>query len=86
MAFLKCTSHSDLFNTQTGHDTLQKNHQHTVPTFNSCTKYMGNSGKMDDRTPKYHPVVWAGCMDDLTIECSFDSQATWVIGVLGLIV
>ena len=25
-----------------------------------------------------------GCMDDLTNECSFDPQATWVIDVLGL--
>ena len=24
------------------------------------------------------------CMDCLTTECSFDSQATWVIAVLGL--
>ena len=25
-----------------------------------------------------------GCMDNLTAERSFDSQATWVIGVFGL--
>ena len=26
-----------------------------------------------------------GCVDDLITVCSFDSQATWVIDVLGLI-
>ena len=29
---------------------------------------------------------WHGCVDDLTIEHSFDSQATWVIGVIALFV
>ena len=37
---------------------------------------MGSQGITHDRTPKG--------MDDLTNKLSFDSQATWVIDVLGL--
>ena len=31
-----------------------------------------------------NPASGHGCMNDLTTESSFDSQATWVINVLGL--
>ena len=35
-------------------------------------------------TPRYTQFPGHGCMDDLTTECSFDSQATYcVIAVLG---
>ena len=34
--------------------------------------------------PIFIQFLGHGCMDDLTIERSFDSQATWVFGFLGL--
>ena len=41
------------------------------------------------RTGKIHPIATKfprhGCTDDHTTERSFDSQATWVINVLGFI-
>ena len=30
----------------------------TVPTFNSCTKCVGNPGILHDRTPNWHPDPW----------------------------
>ena len=55
-----------------------------MPTFNSCTKYVGSPDMVHDRTPDCHPVFGHGCIDDLTTERSFDSQATWVIDELFL--
>ena len=37
---------------------------------------MGSLAIIHDRTPDYHQVSWA--------ERAFDSQATWVMGVIGL--
>ena len=37
-----------------------------------------------DCTPDCIQFFWHGFADDLTIEHSVDSQATWVIDVLGL--
>ena len=45
---------------------------------------MGNPGIICDRMPDCHQFPGIGCMDDLTTECSFDSQAAWVIDVPGL--
>ena len=59
-------------------------HVHRVPTFNSCTKCVGSLDIKHDRTPDCHTVSSHGCMDDLTSERSFNSQATGVIDVLGL--
>ena len=57
----------------------------TVPTFNPCTKCVGSPGIINGRTPHCHPVSWAWMnFDDLTDKLSFDSQATWVIVMLGL--
>ena len=56
----------------------------TVPTFNSCTKCMGSLGIAHDCTPYCHPFPGHGCIDELKIECSFGSQATQLIDVLGL--
>ena len=56
----------------------------TVPTFNSCTKCVGSAGKIHDHTPDCQPVSWVGMHDDLATERRFDSQATWVIDMLGL--
>ena len=56
----------------------------TVPTFNSCTKCMGSPGIINDRTSDCHQSPGHGCIDDLTTERSFDSQATWVIDMLDL--
>ena len=33
--------------------------QSTVPTFNSCIRYVGISGIIHDRKPDCHPVSWA---------------------------
>ena len=58
-----------------------------MPAFNSCTKFDGSPGIIFDRTPIFHPVSWAWMLPqvpDHTTECSFDSQATWVIDFLGL--
>ena len=57
---------------------------YTVPTFNSCTKYAGSQGIVHDRIPDCHHFPGYGCMDDLTTERSFDSQASCVINVFGL--
>ena len=54
-----------------------------MSTFNCCTKCLRSPGIIHDR--------WADCqasslgLDDLTTERSFESQATWVIDVFGLI-
>ena len=37
-----------------------------MPTFNSCTKYVGSPGIIYDRLPPRFPGH--GCMDDLTTE------------------
>ena len=61
--------------------------EHTVSSFNFCTKHKDSPGIIHDRTPDYHPVVWAWMrpkVPDLTTERSFDLQATLVIGVLWL--
>ena len=50
--------------------------------FNSCTKPVGSLVIMHDRTPDCHPISWA-VIPDFTTDCNFDSQATWVIDVLG---
>ena len=50
---------------------------------------MGSPGVIHDRTIDWQPVSWAWVqpqVSDLTNERSFDSQAAWVIGVLGLYV
>ena len=60
---------------------------HTVPAFNSCTKCWDSPCIIHNRTPDCHPVsqVWMRPqVPNLTSESSFDSQATCVIGVLGL--
>ena len=38
----------------------------TVPTFNSCTKYVGSEVIIHDRMHDYHPLSGHGCMDVLT--------------------
>ena len=38
-----------------------------------------------DRTPSSNQIPGHGCMNDLTTERSFDSQAMWVTDVLGLL-
>ena len=58
--------------------------RYTVLTFNACSKCVGSLGVIHNRMPSCHPVSWDGCMDDLTTKRSFNSQATLVIGVLGL--
>ena len=50
--------------------------QPTVPTLNFCIKC---PGMIHDHSPDFLG------MEDLTTERSFDSQATWVIDVLGLL-
>ena len=47
----------------------------TVPTFNFCTK---RAGPIATQLPGH------GCIDDFITECSFDSQATWIMDGLGL--
>ena len=60
-------------------------HSTTVTAFSSCTKSVGGPSITDDRTSNCNPVFLVlGCMNDLTTERSFDSQATCVIDVLGL--
>ena len=44
-----------------------------VPTFNSCTKYVGCPSKI---RPIAIPFLEHGCIGDLTTEHSFDSKAT----------
>ena len=53
---------------------------HAVPTFDSCNKCVGSTGIIHNR-----PVSGYDCMDNLTTEHGFNSQATWIIKVLGLI-
>ena len=58
----------------------------TVPAFNSCTECRGRPSIIHSRTPDCHPVSWEWMRPEvpyLTIERSFDSQATWFIDVLG---
>ena len=48
---------------------------------------MGNPGIIHNRTPDCQPNLWAWMrpqLPDFTTECSFDSQAMWVIYVLDL--
>ena len=54
----------------------------TVPTFNSCTKWMG---KIHARQPDCHPVFWAW-MTSQQHERSINLQATWVIDMLSMCV
>ena len=56
-----------------------------VPRFNSCTHYVG-AVRAEYTTGRPIAIQFPGngCMDDLTTESSFHSQATWVINVLGL--
>ena len=56
----------------------------TVPTFNSCTKCVSSTGIIYDSTSDCLPFPGHNCMDELKTEHTFDSQATWVINVLGL--
>ena len=54
--------------------------RHLIPALNECAarvKYM---------TARLYATQFLGhgCMHDLTTECSFDAQATWVIDVLSL--
>ena len=60
---------------------------YTEPTFNSCTKYVGSPGIIHNRMPDCHPfsLAWMHIYD-LTIECSFDSQAIGAIDVLALFI
>ena len=49
---------------------------------------MGSLGVIHDRTSDCHLVSWAWMppqVPDLTTERGFDSQATWVVDVLGLL-
>ena len=55
----------------------------TVPTFNLCTKCVGISGIIH-ACPFATQFPGHGCIDDLTTESKFDSQATWIIVMLGL--
>ena len=50
-----------------------------VPTCNSCIKRVDRPGIICDRAPDCHV-----CMDGVTTERSFDSQAMRDIDVLGL--
>ena len=53
-----------------------------MPTLNSCTKRLGSlSIILIDTRLSGHTCR---CIGDLTTERSFDSQATWVIDMLGL--
>ena len=52
-----------------------------VPTFNSCTKCVGNPGICTAAYPIATQFPGHGCINDLTTECIFDSQDTWVIDV-----
>ena len=45
---------------QTDRQTDIYSYIHTVPTFNSCTKYMGNPGIMHDQTTDCHLVSGYG--------------------------
>ena len=51
---------------------------YTMATLNSCTKCVGSPGII------YNCTLYFLGMDDLTTKHSFDLQAIWVIGVLGL--
>ena len=53
-----------------------------MSTFNSCTKCVGSSVII--QVPA-NQLLGHACMNDLTIECSFDSQVvTWVMDGLGI--
>ena len=56
-----------------------------MPTFNFCTKGVSSPGIIHDRMPDYLLFLGHSCMDELTNERTFDSQATWVIDVLILL-
>ena len=56
----------------------------TVPIFNSCTKCAGGQGIIKDLTLDSKQFPGYGCKDDLTTERNFDSQASWVINMVGL--
>ena len=57
----------------------------TVPTFNSCTKFAGSPGIIHAACPIATQFTGYGCMDDLTTERSFGSQALCVINVFGVL-
>ena len=56
----------------------------TMPTFTSCTKFLGSPGIIT--TVRIIALEFPGheCIYDLTTERVFGSKATWVIDVLGL--
>ena len=56
----------------------------TVSTFNFCTKCVGSPCRQHGTSPIAIQFPGNGCMDDLTTERSFESQATWTIDVFGL--
>ena len=60
----------------------------TAPTYNSCTKCVGSTCMIHNRTFDCIKFSGHGCdhrsLTDLTTEHHFNSQATWVIDVPGL--
>ena len=57
----------------------------TVPTFNYCTKCVGSPRIIHDRTSDWHQFLGMDAWATLQLEVAFDSQATWVSDVLGLL-
>ena len=57
----------------------------TVPTYNSCNECVGTPGIIHDCKRGCNTVFRYEFTNDLTIECSFDSQATWASDAFGMI-
>ena len=56
----------------------------TVPIFNPSIKCLGSPGITHDHMPIATAFPGHRCIDYFKTERDFDSQATWVISVLGL--
>ena len=56
-----------------------------MPTFHSCTKYVGSRALYTTARPIATQFPGHGCIDDYPTGRSFDSQATWAIDVLCLL-
>ena len=57
--------------------------EHTVPTFNYCTKCVGSPGINTTACPIATQFRRNGFMDDLKTKRNFDWEVTWALDVLG---
>ena len=74
--------HSCVMSPYEFHHSAHPSFLNTVPTFNTRNKCVGSPGIINASRPDAIQFLGHGCMNYPTTEGRFDSQATWVIGVL----